>query len=670
MLKKISPILLLFTALFFALSACTTADEPVESDPVSEEQAATEIETGTETEAEEPAAAPESNDYLIAGVVFQSDTFMQLIQAGFEQAAEDAGAELLLGNTENDLAKESDMIDDYITRGVDAIVITPISADGSTASLKRAKEAGITIICFNTCVTEEGIASAFLVTENIDLGLKSGEAAAAFIENELGGEAKIGLLNCDPFPEACDPRKDGFVGEVTKLPGVEVVADQTGFIADEALSVSEAMLQANPEINILWGANEGGTVAHVLAVQSSGVQGEVFVFGTDMNNQMAQMLQSDDNVLQGVTGQAPFQMGVDSLNLALEMLDGGSIEYNQTTPTIYFGGGNDGLINQFVETEGKAIFDTSATPVSEAPANAPADDLVIAGVVFQSDTFMQLVQAGIQQAADDLGAELILGNTENDLAKEGDMIDDYITRGVDAIVITPISADGSTASLKRAQEAGITIICFNTCVNEEGIASAFLVTENIDLGLKSGAAAVEFIETELGGEAKIGLLNCDPFPEGCDPRKEGFVGEVSKLPGVEIVADQTGYIADEALPVAEAMLQAHPDINVLWGANEGGTVGHALAVQSSGLQGEVFVFGTDMNNQMAQMLQSGDNVLQGVTGQSPFQMGYDAMNVAYAVLSGDSVEYNQKTPTIYFGRGNDELIDSFVDTEGKAVFEE
>ncbi|MCB0243446.1 MAG: substrate-binding domain-containing protein, partial [Anaerolineae bacterium] len=185
----------------------------------------------------------------------------------------------------------------------------------------------------------------------------------------------------------------------------------------------------------------------------------------------------------------------------------------------------------------------AAAPTTEAaaPAEAPAasDKPVIAGVVFQSDTFMQTVQNGLQAAADEAGVDLILGNTENDLAKESSMIDDYITRGVDAIVITPISADGSLAALKKAKEAGITIICFNTCVSEDGIASAFLVTKNEDLGSTTGAGAVKFIEDQLGGKAVIGILNCDQF-EGCPPRKEGFEAAVSALPGVEIVADQAG----------------------------------------------------------------------------------------------------------------------------------
>jgi sugar transport system substrate-binding protein len=116
------------------------------------------------------------------------------------------------------------------------------------------------------------------------------------------------------------------------------------------------------------------------------------------------------------------------------------------------------------------------------------------------------------------------------------------------------------------------------------------------------------------------------------------------------------------------MLQANPDINLLWAANEGGTVGHVLAVQSSGMKGKVFVFGTDMNNQMAQFLKSEDSILQGVTGQAPFEMGYDAFVTFLKVNKGEKAEAVVNTPTIFFGRGDNALIDQFVKTEGKAIF--
>ena len=53
--------------------------------------------------------------------------------------------------------------------------------------------------------------------------------------------------------------------------------------------------------------------------ENLGLGDKVFVFGTDMNNQMGQMLQAKDDILQGVTGQAPYQMGYDSLAAALDV---------------------------------------------------------------------------------------------------------------------------------------------------------------------------------------------------------------------------------------------------------------------------------------------------------------------------------------------------------------
>lgn len=308
-----------------------------------------------------------------------------------------------------------------------------------------------------------------------------------------------------------------------------------------------------------------------------------------------------------------------------------------------------------------------AAPTKVAGEEKTGGKMVIAGVVFQSDTFMQTVQSGIQAAGDKAGVEVLLGNTENKLEKEASMIDDYIARKVNAIVITPISKDGSLAALKKAKAAGITVVCFNTCVSDESVASAFLVTKNEDLGIKSGEAAVKYINEKLGGKAKIGVLHCDQF-EGCPPRKTGFLEKVKALPGVEIVAEQAGWLADKAQPVAEAMLQANPGINLLWAANEGGTVAEANSVKTLGLGGKVAVFGTDMNNQMGQMLKAGDNILMGVTGQAPYQMGYDAMNAALDTLAGKKVEKNVNTPTIFFGRGDTALIDQYMSSEGKAIF--
>lgn len=305
------------------------------------------------------SAAALAEDVTIGGVVFQSDTFMQTFQDGIQAAADEKGVNLILANSETDLAKESNILNDLIVRDIDALIISPFSADGSVAAVSEVIGAEVPVICANTCLREDardGVFS-FLSTQNIDLGLKTGEAAARYINENLDGKATIGILNCDTFPEACLPRKDGFL-QGLKDGGVEfeVVADQTGFLADAALPISEAMLQANPSINILWAANEGGTTAHVLAVQAAGIGDEVKVFGTDMSGQHAQFLQADNGILQAVTGQAPFQIGYDALVLALDVIAGNEVEADLIIPTTLFARGDDDSINTFVETDGRAVF--------------------------------------------------------------------------------------------------------------------------------------------------------------------------------------------------------------------------------------------------------------------------------------------------------------------------
>ena len=257
------------------------------------------------------------------------------------------------------------------------------------------------------------------------------------------------------------------------------------------------------------------------------------------------------------------------------------------------------------------------------PTAAPAKAKIpMAAVTFYSDFFMQTVVAGMQKAADEQGIELTNAVSELDLAKEAKIIDDLITKGVKAILITPVSSDGSTAALKKAKDAGITIVCFNTCVNDKSIPSSFIYTEGKAHGAATGKAVAKYIKEKMDGKAKLGILNCESF-ELCVERYQGFIEELKGL-DVEIIANQQGFVADEAVKVAETVMQGHPEINIMWSENEGGTVGIVQAVKSMGLTGKMPVFGLDMNPQLAQMLQAQDGILLGTTGQSPYELGYIA----------------------------------------------
>ena len=270
--------------------------------------------------------APETKKPKIAGIVFQEDQFFRLIQFGMQDAADRAGVELLLANSANKPDKEIQLVNTYIARGVDAIVISPLSAKASATALERARSKGIAVVTYNTTV-EGDIPVSYVESDQADLGRQTGLVARRYIEEKLGGKAKIATLAFkSQLAEQSDARRNGFVDVLGRLPGVEFVAEQDAWLPEMAIKKAGDILTANPDIDIIWSANEGGTVGSVMAVKNAGKQGEVVVFGTDASEQLVEFALSDDGILQAITTQTPFELGVKSVELAVAALRGQQVE--------------------------------------------------------------------------------------------------------------------------------------------------------------------------------------------------------------------------------------------------------------------------------------------------------------------------------------------------------
>jgi len=289
-----------------------------------------------------------------------------------------------------------------------------------------------------------------------------------------------------------------------------------------------------------------------------------------------------------------------------------------------------------------------------------AAKLKVAGIVFQEDQFFRLVQYGMQAAAEEYGVELLLANSSNSLDKEISFIDTYIVSNVDAIVISPLSMKSSTPALKRAFDSGIKVITYNTAISDD-FAASFIESDQIDLGAATGRVVRQYIEKELGGTAKLAMIECKACaPEQCGMRSDGFIEGLGDLEGVEIVAKQDAWLAPQAADVVESILTAHPDLDIIWASNEGGTVGAVTAVRNSGKAGRVVVFGTDMSGQLGDFLLADENILQAVTGQKPFEIGYMALEAAVKVLNGQPVAKKVRLPGVLFTRERPDEVKAYV----------
>jgi simple sugar transport system substrate-binding protein/ribose transport system substrate-binding protein len=284
----------------------------------------------------------------------------------------------------------------------------------------------------------------------------------------------------------------------------------------------------------------------------------------------------------------------------------------------------------------------------------------LAGIVFLEDQFFRLVEFGMQDAARQAGVELLLANSNNKPEKEIELVNTYIARKVDAIIISPLSKEGSVAALKLAHDKGITVICHNTAIDADFYA-AYIECDPADLGHKTGKAAREYIETKFGGKAKIAIVAYKSVvPEQSNARSGGFKAEVTQLPGVQIVAEQDAWLPEMAVKKVGDILTANPDVNIVYAANEGGTIGAVLAVNNAGKAGQIAVFGTDASEQLLAMLQAPDNVLQAVTSQRPVDVGRLAVESALKALKGEKVEKKTYLPGVLLSRADPEAVKKFA----------
>ncbi|MEP2889722.1 substrate-binding domain-containing protein [Tateyamaria sp.] len=288
---------------------------------------------------------------VIASVVFQGDQFMQFLQQGVRETAEAAGAEVLETNIDGDQAREIEAIDTYIARGVDAIVIAPLSADNSAAALKRARDAGIVVVALNGGLSDASIPNATFSTANRDLGASTGEAAAEFVAANLDGSANVAILAFSSLlPEQSGDRTGGFKDAVAEGNDVTIVTEQDAWQPEDAVTVATDILTANPEVNVIYAANEGGTVGAMQAVRNAGKAGEVVVFGIDGSEQLARGLLAGDNILQATTAQAPIQMGSMGAQAALSAIEGGAVPSETTVPALLLSRNNPDAVTEFVES--------------------------------------------------------------------------------------------------------------------------------------------------------------------------------------------------------------------------------------------------------------------------------------------------------------------------------
>ena len=260
----------------------------------------------------------------VAGVVFQEDQFMKLLQLGYKDAALKAGFDFYPGNTNGDAAKEAEFLNTYVTQGYKGVAISPISEGASMKVIADAAKNGLAVGISNFTLTSAPYISGAFTSDNYDLGKTCGLAAAAYIKEKMGGKAKVAILQFKSLlPEQSSARVNGFLDQIKGIPGVEVIADQDAWLQDKAITVGGDIITAKgASLSLIFSANEGGTIGATMAVKNAGKAGKIAVFGFDGSEQMVQLLKDPANILQAAIAQDPYGIGVKTMESLAKAIKG------------------------------------------------------------------------------------------------------------------------------------------------------------------------------------------------------------------------------------------------------------------------------------------------------------------------------------------------------------
>jgi ribose transport system substrate-binding protein len=254
----------------------------------------------------------------------QQALFFNQINEGAQKAADAAGAKLVIFNANNVPSAQNDAIENYITQKVDGIILVAIDVNGVKPAITAAKAAGIPVIAIDAQIPD-GDNIAFIGVDNAKAGEDIGKFYADYVKSEMGGTAKIGIVGAlNSFIQ--NQRLDGFKKAVTDsglaITFLDTVDGQN--VQETAMSASENLMTANPDMTTLYATGEPALLGAVSAVTSQGRTGDVKVFGWDLTKQVIQGI--DDGWVVAVVQQDPAGEGKAAVEALVKLKKGETVE--------------------------------------------------------------------------------------------------------------------------------------------------------------------------------------------------------------------------------------------------------------------------------------------------------------------------------------------------------
>jgi ribose transport system substrate-binding protein len=279
-----------------------------------------------------------------------------------------------------------------------------------------------------------------------------------------------------------------------------------------------------------------------------------------------------------------------------------------------------------------ACNNTSSTGSAASPGASPAAGSKTIGVSIQNREaqFYQDMEAGMRAQAKKDGYHLIVVDANRDNARQQAQVEDFISKHVDAIVLTPYDSQAIGSAIVEANNAGIPVFTADIAsTSKQGKVVAHIASDNVQGGYEAGT----LICNAVGKTGSVAIID-EPEVTSVQDRVRGFKNALAqRCPGVTVVADvDSGGTRDKANSDTGDILQAHKNLKGIFGINDDSALGALTAVEAAGLTGKVAIVGYDATPEARKAIAAGQ--MYGDAIQYPAKIGATAIDVIHDYFAG------------------------------------
>ena len=266
-------------------------------------------------------------------------------------------------------------------------------------------------------------------------------------------------------------------------------------------------------------------------------------------------------------------------------------------------------------------------------AAAPAKrtrPLIGVTLLTQTHTFYKELEDALRKEAAAKNMDLVVVACEMDPTKQAAQLEDFVAQKVDAILAAPCDSDAIGGHLAGPAAANIPVFTVDIAAHGGKVIS-HIASDNTE----GGRLAARTLAGLLNDKGTVIIID-HPEVASVQDRTRGFDEEMKKHPGIAVVGrpSASGQRA-RAMAVMEDMLQAHRDLNGVFGINDDSALG-ALSVLEAAGRKDVVVVGFDATSEAQDAIRKG-GALKADVMQYPTKLGTTAIDVIAKHLAGETV---------------------------------